>query len=161
VAGAADEALEVLAGDVLHRDVDGQPFLAEVVHPADVAVSDLAGQLDLVAEALDDLEVRGDLRLEELEGHDLADLVVVGLIDGPHAALTDLLDDLEAAGEGRAPFQALGRGLEGGRARRRRQRLAGAGELAAAVAAVAGPLGVLVQAARAFHGRPPALLYRG
>ncbi len=152
VARAADEALQVLARDVFHGDVDRQPFLADVVHPADVPVGDLAGQLDLVAEALDDLEVGGDLRLEELEGDDLADLAVVGLVDGAHTALADLLDDLEAAGEGGAPLEAPGWGLEGGRPGHL-GRVAGSGELAAAAAAIARVLRVVVLAARAFHPR--------
>ena len=149
VARPADEALEVLAGDVLHGDVDGQPLLADVVHPADVPVGDLAGQLDLVSEALDDLEVRGDLGLEELEGDDLADLAVVGLVDHAHAALADLLDDLEAAGERGAPLEAPRGGLESGRSRG--DGVARGRELTAAAAAETGPLGILVLAARAFH----------
>src|SRR5512140_951467 len=115
-----------------------------------MTVGDLPGQLDLVAEALDDLGDGGDLGLEELESDDLADLAVVSFVDGAHAALADLLDDLEAAGEGRAPIEALRGRLERGRPRRKR--LARAGKLAAAAAAETGPFGIVVQAARALHG---------
>ena len=34
-----DEALQVLAPDVLHRQEEGLPLLVEVVHPADVLVA--------------------------------------------------------------------------------------------------------------------------
>ena len=156
VTGPADEALEVFAGDELHGDVDRNPFLAEIVHPADVAVGDLPGQLDLVAEALDDVRVRGDLGFQQLEGDDLADLGVIGLVDGPHAALPDLLDDLEAAGERGAAREAFGRCLVGHGSDG--HRLARAGKFPAAAAAETGPLGILVIAMRAFHRDIPILI---
>jgi hypothetical protein len=49
-----DRSFEVLAGHILHRDEQPLAVLVQLVHPADVLMGDLAGQLDLVPEALDD-----------------------------------------------------------------------------------------------------------
>ena len=97
--GPADEPLQVLAGHVFHRDVMEVILLAQVVHPADVPVGDLPGDLELVLETLDGLVVDADLRPDELQGQDLADLAVVGLEDLAHPPLAERLDDLVAAGE--------------------------------------------------------------
>ena len=150
VARAADEALEVLAADELHGDEGRESLLADVEHAADVAVGDLAGELDLVPETLDRLRVRCDLGLEELEGDLFLDPGVVDLVDAAHPALAQLLDDLVAAGEGRAPGQlGVGRRLDGpgvvgprvGRAQQRTP----------ALPAIAGVIGVVVVAIRATH----------
>jgi hypothetical protein len=120
-------ALQILAFDVLHGQVMGQAGFPEVVKPADVPVRDLPGELELVLEALDRLFVEPDLGFDELEGDDLLDLLVVDLVDLAHAAPPELLDNLVAAGEDRAPAQVLEgsdhRPGEGGGRRRRRRRV--------------------------------------
>ncbi len=95
----ADEPLQVLARNILHGDEGRALGPAQVEHPADVAVTDLPGEFQLVRETLDRLPIEGDLRLEELEGDLLLDVGVVDLVDASHAAVAQFLDDLVAAGE--------------------------------------------------------------
>ena len=58
LAGLPDEFLQILAGNELHGDEGRALGLAQVEHPADVPVADLAGELQLVREALDGLRSR-------------------------------------------------------------------------------------------------------
>ncbi len=53
--------------------------------------------LGLVEEAAGDLGVGGELGLEELERDPVADAQLLGEVDGAHAALPQLADDLELA----------------------------------------------------------------
>ena len=108
-----DELLQVLARHELHGDEGRALGLAQVEHPADVAVADLPGELELVREALDGLLVQGDLGPQELEGDLLLDIRVEDLIDPAHAAVAQLLDDLVAAGEGGACGQLMDGRLKG------------------------------------------------
>ncbi len=78
-----------------------------------MGMGDLAGELELVPEALDRPQVGGDLGLEELERDILLDLPVEDLVDPAHPALADLLDDLVAVGESPAPLQAERGSLQG------------------------------------------------
>jgi hypothetical protein len=75
------------------------------VHAADMAVGNGAGQTKLAPETLDRFFVRGDIRVEQLEGQLLPDLGIKNLVDAAHAALAQLLDDLIAAGERRTGGQ--------------------------------------------------------
>ena len=75
-----------------------------VVHVADVGVGHLAGEADLLSEALRDLAV---VRVEELgkqylDGHLLVEHLVLGPEDAPHPALAQLHDQLEAVGDDRS-----------------------------------------------------------
>ena len=71
----------------------------ELVHPANVLVSDLTGQLDFVAEAVNGFIVDGDIRVKNLESDFFADLLVLGPVDDDHPARAQLLDQLEPACE--------------------------------------------------------------
>ena len=97
--GLLDQTLEVLAGDILHRDEELLSLLVELVHPADVLVADPPGQLDFVPEALDRLLVEGDIGVEELEGDLLAHLLIERAVDDAHPAGTELFDQLKPPGE--------------------------------------------------------------
>ena len=108
-----DEALQVLAPDVLHRQEESFPLFVEIVHAADVLMPDLAGDLELVAEALGRPLVGGDLGLDELEGDFLVELGVVGPVDLAHPPGAELLDDLVATGEQRPTSKLVSRRLEG------------------------------------------------
>ena len=57
------------------------PGFAQVVHAADIAVRDHAGDLEFLAESVDRLPVRGNIGLDELQGDFLADLFVFDPID--------------------------------------------------------------------------------
>jgi hypothetical protein len=76
-------------------------------------MADLPGEAEFVAESLDHLSVRGDFGFEQLQGHFFFDVGVKDLVDFPHAALAQRLDDLVAAGEGRAGGQLMARRLDG------------------------------------------------
>ena len=94
-----DQALQVLSADVLHRQVDGFPLFMEVVHPADVLMADLAGDLDLILEPLDCPFVGADLRTYQFESDLFLEFLVEGAVDAAHASGTQLLDNLVAAGK--------------------------------------------------------------
>jgi len=74
-----DQALQVLPGDVLHRDVMGPHVLQKLVHPADVFVGNFPGQPELVPESLEGLRIGGHVGPDELEG----DFFVERLVQGP------------------------------------------------------------------------------
>ena len=118
----ADELLEVFALDVLHADELDQAGLAQVVEAADVAVGDLAGVLELGLEPLHGGRVEAELRPDDLESHHFLELLVKGFVNRTHAALAQLLDDLVAPGEDRAPVQLVESGDQGRRIGRRRSR---------------------------------------
>ncbi len=117
---AVEEALKVLPGNIFHGDEIGPRFLlaTEVVHTADVAVGDGPSETELAPEALDRVGVRGNLGLKELQGKLFPDLGIEDLVDAAHAAPPQLLDDLIAAGEGRARGQLADGGDQGFRHRR-------------------------------------------
>ena len=115
LSGSADEAFQILPGDVFHGDVVSSLLFSEVEHAADVAVGDHPGGLQLVAEAFDRFFIRSDLGLDELEGDFLLDLLILDPVDLTHSALSQLLDDLVTPGKSRSAgqffcgsFQSLG-----------------------------------------------------
>jgi hypothetical protein len=71
----------------------------KVVDPADVFVTDLPSDLDLVVEALNGPFVSPELGADELERDLLVELCIVNSVDLAHAAGPELLDDFIAAGE--------------------------------------------------------------
>ena len=96
LAPALDQLLEGLALHVFHRDEVDVAGLAHVVGLDHVGVVEGRGGLGLEEEASDVALVLGEVRVEELEGHDLAELEVARLVDGPHGARAELLEELEA-----------------------------------------------------------------
>ena len=91
---AADEVLEVVALQELHRHVDLALVFAEVEDGDDVGVVEPRGRLGLAVEALPQLFVGADRRRHRLDGDVAAEDGVVGLEDLAHGALADLADDL-------------------------------------------------------------------
>jgi hypothetical protein len=69
------------------------------VDAADVAVAHLPREHDLLAEAALHLGVGRDLGPEDLDGDDLLELAVPGLVDHSHPALAEGGQDLETAGD--------------------------------------------------------------
>ena len=67
--------------------------LTEVVDGADVGVVERRGGARLALKALEGLAVLGHLRGQELDRHLAAEIGVLGLIDDPHAATSQLGDD--------------------------------------------------------------------
>ncbi len=77
----------------LHGDERRSVGLVDLVDCGDVRMVDGGGRLRLPDETLDALLVGRDLLGEDLEGDLPAELGVLGRVDGPHPAATDLLDD--------------------------------------------------------------------
>ena len=74
-------------------------------------MADLAGELQLVGEALDGRFIEDGLGPNKLQSDFSHDLGVLNLVDSAHAAMPQLLDDLVTASEGRACGQFADGGL--------------------------------------------------
>jgi hypothetical protein len=85
-ADAAQQSLQVLAVDVLHRQEMLAAHLVDIVNPANVGMRDLPGQAHLAQEHLEPPRALRDLVRQEFEGHRMAELQIVGAIDLSHAA---------------------------------------------------------------------------
>ena len=91
---AAIELLQVPALQVLHRDVVGALGLAAVEDRDDVRVREPGGVLRLAAEALDELLVVRVPLVEDLDRDAPPERLVLGEVDGRHAAGAELAHDL-------------------------------------------------------------------
>jgi hypothetical protein len=90
------------------------PFsLHQLVHPADVLMADLAGELQLVAEPVDRFLIRSDFGLDDLQGDLFLKLEIKGSIELAHPPLAQFFDDLVSPHEDRAQTQFLGGGTQG------------------------------------------------
>ena len=83
----------------LHRQKRERLVVEHVEGAADVGVGDAAGEVDLAEEALHRPGVVRDVGADRLEGHALAQDLVLGLVDLAHAAAGDEAEDPEASGE--------------------------------------------------------------
>ncbi len=144
---ALQQAPQVLALHILHRDEVRAFGFSQVIHPADVPVGDLPRHLELVAEPVDDLPVLGDLGVDELERDLLVDLLVLDPEDASHSPAAELLDDLVAAGEQLPPLEERRRGHHGHGLRVLRRSLEP--ELRPALAAEEGVGGIIEMTERA------------
>ena len=88
-----DAVLQRLAFQALHDDEGLALVLADVVDGADVRMVQGGGGAGLALEALERLLIAGELRRQELEGHEAAQARVLGLVDHAHAAAAQLVDD--------------------------------------------------------------------
>jgi hypothetical protein len=86
---------------------------SQIEHLADVLMTDLPGELELVREPLEGLFVQAGFGPDELQGDLLAYFRILDFIDPAHAAMPQLLDDLVATSEGRAGGELVGGCLEG------------------------------------------------
>ncbi len=96
------------------------PVFHDLVHPADIFMDDLPRQFELIAETLESLALRGDLRLDDLQRHFFTELAVEGPVNSAHPALAQLFDHPEAAGKSRAGGRPLDGRSEGFGHHRRR-----------------------------------------
>jgi hypothetical protein len=90
---------QVLAIDVLHREERLAVVLGDVEHVADMGVRDLPGDAHFLVEAGQAVGVVGQAFGQELEGHGLPQLQVVGTVDFSHTALAQQGHDAIASGE--------------------------------------------------------------
>ena len=89
-------SLIVVALDVFHHEVVVAVDLAGVDRVDDVVVRELGGDLGLAVEPLDEFLVLGQGVEQDLDGDDPVDARLLGLVDDPHRALAELLEDLVA-----------------------------------------------------------------
>ena len=94
-----DPVPERLPLHVLHGDVGPVFALADLVDDADVRVGQGRGRLGLDEEPLLELGRVHEVRRQELQGDASLELEVLGLVDDPHTAVADLLDDPVLAGD--------------------------------------------------------------
>src|SRR5262249_14654884 len=97
LAALADEELELFAVEELHRDEEAALVLAEVVDDHDVLMVEPGAGLSLPVEP--GLQLVGHLRLarDHLERAQPVQDRVVGLVDDPHPAAADALEDAVSA----------------------------------------------------------------
>jgi len=87
--------VEAVAVDELHDDVGLGVFLAVAVDLDDVGVVDGGEGAGFLQELLDEGAVLAEGLLGHLEGDGAAEGLVIGAVDGAHAALAELLQDDE------------------------------------------------------------------
>ncbi len=92
--GVVQALVEVAPLEVLHRQVRRAVLLAQVVDRDDVAVRQLRGGPGLAEEPLAMVGVAVELAGDDFDGDDTGQQGIEGLVDRPHAALTQLEDDL-------------------------------------------------------------------
>ena len=120
-ANAFEQARQILAVDVLHRQVQLTARVANVVDTADVWMRNLPRQPHLLAKPVSGPFV-GAERRQELEGNGLSELEILRAVDLSHAAATLQRNDSEAAGEqGAGPESSLGEWSTGGSGRSARR----------------------------------------
>ena len=100
---ASQQGREVLTIDILHRqELDAAGF-AEVVNAQDVFVSDVAGELDLALESIEDRRMAGEIEADHFQGDVAVELAIAREINLTHTALAEPLHDVVALAEVR-PF---------------------------------------------------------
>ena len=98
---ALQETAETLSLHEFHGEVDCVAGTMELVQTGHVAMGDLVRQQQLVLEALQDLWIGGDLRLQDLDCQDFTGLAVADLTDNAHATAAQLAEHLIPRGQGR------------------------------------------------------------
>jgi hypothetical protein len=101
--------------DVFHREEVDVAVEVEVERLDELGVLHLRDHLDLGAELIDHLEVGAELGVDDLEGDDLLEIEVEGLVDLAQAAFAEQVE--EAVRPQLKRFVAVGEdvlGLEGG-----------------------------------------------
>jgi hypothetical protein len=96
LAGLAQDAPDVAAVDVLHRDEVDAADLAQLEELDDVGVVEHERELGLAHEGLDEGRVLGQVRQEALERHhalDALDAALLGAVDRRHPADAEALED--------------------------------------------------------------------
>ena len=92
-ADAAERRREILAIDVLHRQIELAGSLADVVYAAHVGMRDLTSGADLVVELCEPRRITAEILGQEFQRDGLAETQIVGAIDFAHAAATEEADD--------------------------------------------------------------------
>ena len=111
----ADHVAQVDPVDVLHDHVRGALVVnEEIVETDDVAMFEPRGHLGFAEESLALIRALGDLRPHDLDDPDFVQEAVAHHVNGTHAALADLPEDLVLAFDGGVRGVAHGRLAEAG-----------------------------------------------
>ena len=102
-----ESLLQGLAVEHLHGEHCAAVELKEVEHPAGVRMGDAARQCDLSTKAGVRLLAGSDLRPQHLEGDARAELQILRLVHGSHAAPAEKAQHLDPVGEDAAEGQLL------------------------------------------------------
>ena len=94
-----EQGSEVPPLDELHGDELEALGHAQVINADDVLVGDLAGQDQLLLEAREDLGIAGQFGADDLHRQQAVQLAVPGLVDRPHAAFPEHLENLITVGQ--------------------------------------------------------------
>ena len=100
--------------------------LPQIMNPADVLMGDLAGQGDLVLEAIHQLRIFQQLGADGLEGDEMVQFQIPGLPDLSHAPLSEAVQQAVPGAEETAhlfPAGSLGQAVPGGMSARQRRGL--------------------------------------
>ena len=90
---ASDDVLQGIPFQILHRDEGCVVFFANLVNGADVRMIQGRRGLGFALKAAECLWVFGYLFGQKLEGHEAAELHILGLVDDTHSATTEFFDD--------------------------------------------------------------------
>jgi len=100
-ADAAQQSRQILSIDILHANKGNTVGFSDVENAADVGVGDLASNANFAVKAGERGSVLHQLLRQELQGHVLIELEVLGAIDLTHAAAPDQRNDTIAICEQR------------------------------------------------------------
>jgi hypothetical protein len=90
---AAQRGGQILPVHVLHREIQETVGFADVVHPADVRVGDLARRAHFVVELREAQGIAPQVLRQELQRAWLAEPQIVGAVDLSHPAASQQPDD--------------------------------------------------------------------
>jgi hypothetical protein len=109
---ALQEVAKVLPFDKLHGDELDAVGVAQVVNADDVAVGNFTGENYFLLEALQNLGITGQFGTDHFQSDGAAQFAVLCLVNGPHAAFADHLENLVTSAQHRSRKQ--GRKLRDG-----------------------------------------------
>src|SRR5687768_12138146 len=94
----ANQLIERLAGEELHRDERVATVLADVENRDDVGMAEAPGGAGLAGKALAELRCV-EAAAQQLDDDEAVDRGVAGKVEGAHAPLADFFEDLVTADE--------------------------------------------------------------
>jgi hypothetical protein len=102
---AMQQVAQVIPFDELHGDELHAFGVAQVVNTDDIAIGNLTGEKDLLLEALQNVGITGQFGTDHFQRDRAAQFAVFGLVNGPHAAFADRLENLVASAQHRSRKQ--------------------------------------------------------
>src|SRR5215470_226149 len=97
-----NQRAQVMALDVFHGDELHAITFAEVVDADNVSMRNALREPQFLLEALDDGPMPGEVRANYFESDEAIEFQIASLVDGPHAALPERLQNLVASRQNRS-----------------------------------------------------------